>query len=139
MCVCVCVHACMCVCVHVCVCVCVGGQGDRQEATKYIKSQVFTVVLNDVVEKSAESSRDVSSRVLLRAQAEPYGHWGGRRLISSVRQVIQLHICIFFFRLSYILVYHRISNVGPCACLPLYIPNRNYLPILLLSICPCIL
>ena len=80
MCVCVCVSVCLCVCVHVCVCVCVGGQGDRQEATKYIKSQVFTVVLNDVVEKSAESSRDVSSRVLLRAQAEPYGHWGGRRL-----------------------------------------------------------
>ena len=78
MCVCVCVHACMCVCT--CVCVCVGGQGDGQEATKYIKSQVFTVVLNDVVEKSAESSRDVSSRVLLRAQAEPYGHWGGHRL-----------------------------------------------------------
>ena len=43
----------MCVCV--CVCVCVGGQGDREEATKYVKSQVFPVVLNAVQEKSAES------------------------------------------------------------------------------------
>lgn len=49
-----------------------------------------------------------------------------------------IHIYIFF-RLFYILGYHRISNVGPCACLSLYIPNRNYLPIFLLSMFPCIL
>ena len=48
----------------VCVCVCVGGQGDGKEAAKYVKTQVFPVVLNVVEEKSAESSRDVSSRVL---------------------------------------------------------------------------
>ena len=52
MCVCVCMRAC--VCVYMCVCVCVGGQGDRQEATKYIKSQVFTVVLNSFPEQNGE-------------------------------------------------------------------------------------
>lgn len=65
---------------YACVCACGGGQGDRQEVTKYVKSQVCPVVLNAVEEKSAESSRDVSSRVLLRTQAESYGHWGGHRL-----------------------------------------------------------
>ena len=62
----VCVHACVCACARacVCVCVCVGGQGDGKEAAKYVKTQVFPVVLNVVEEKSAESSRDVSSRVL---------------------------------------------------------------------------
>lgn len=59
--------------------------------------------------------------------------------ISSVQQMIQLYIYIFFLRLFYILVYHRISNIAPCLCLSLYIPNRNCLSILLLSIFPCIL
>ena len=67
---CACMRVCRCVrgrtraCVCVCVCVCVGGQGDGKEAAKYVKTQVFPVVLNVVEEKSAESSRDVSSRVL---------------------------------------------------------------------------